>query len=538
MRWPFLFGRASVAKGLPKSQAPVPVREWASLPPIQRVVGEPRLTAPTTEFLDSLAGTHEPDTALAPLGHLVSLEGPSGLVGGLTRHVEVYAPSHELVGRPTPRREATAQRRLSSAEEAAVEPASDVEPEPEPEPSTMTFAAIDEPVPHRAPLTRMTDSGADAVLRLAMPRPAQTNLATIDHGPASDAPAPEIARSATAQRLTLGQSRRLGLGAPLSQRRPPPSVQRSVDTTSLGLAPPDRTARADRAESGSGLEIQPANHEQEVPLPPAMERIGPVAGAMIQRRAEREADGPAPAAGLRLVPAAGSAPIETPMAPDRAAIQRAVAWPLPPLFPRPGSAPTVPLVSSRPPLMTVRPESGSDEVATGGPAPMMLQRLPAFTPGEPALPVAPAGIAPAPPYRERATPDMPSPRAPLTLAPVVPAVQRVHPAVQDFVAYSPFATTPSLTASTHPAAAVSRFPVQREVSAGEAPSPEPTVASSPVAGAASAGASAGAALAEAVGPSEKELDELARKLHDRISLNLRRDLLIQRERAGMVTDLR
>jgi hypothetical protein len=40
------------------------------------------------------------------------------------------------------------------------------------------------------------------------------------------------------------------------------------------------------------------------------------------------------------------------------------------------------------------------------------------------------------------------------------------------------------------------------------------------------------------GQSEKELDELARKLYDRIRYHLRSELLIDRERAGVLTDLR
>jgi hypothetical protein len=77
--------------------------------------------------------------------------------------------------------------------------------------------------------------------------------------------------------------------------------------------------------------------------------------------------------------------------------------------------------------------------------------------------------------------------------------------------------------------------VQREVVAGEvAPAPEAAAGSAAVATAASAGVEAAAPS----GQSDKDLDELARKLHDRISLRLRRDLLIERERAGLVTDLR
>ncbi len=44
----------------------------------------------------------------------------------------------------------------------------------------------------------------------------------------------------------------------------------------------------------------------------------------------------------------------------------------------------------------------------------------------------------------------------------------------------------------------------------------------------------------AVGPggSEKDLDDLARRLYDRIRLRLTRELLVDRERAGALTDLR
>jgi len=52
--------------------------------------------------------------------------------------------------------------------------------------------------------------------------------------------------------------------------------------------------------------------------------------------------------------------------------------------------------------------------------------------------------------------------------------------------------------------------------------------------AAGAGAIAGASPEQ----SDRDLDELARKLHDRISARIRYDLLVDRERAGMVTDLR
>ena len=530
MRWPFLFGRASVEQGLPKPQSRAPVREWAALPAIQRVLGEPQLTASTSDFVRSLAGTHDPALSLEPLGHHVSPEAPPGLVTGIARTVDVYAPSGALIARPRPRRAAAVQATTSSPGERA-------EPTVEAEPIPMTFAAIDEPVHIGAPLTRMADPEADTVLRQSTWRRAPDLSAGTKQQPVGDGPAPEAVRAVTAQRLSLGQSRRQGLGAPLPHRPKPAAVQRSVDSSPLELAPPARATREDHVAAPPGMGVQAAHRSEESSSVPAAEPIAPIARAMSLRPAVPEAGDVPPPAELFLAPVAAPAPFEAPLAPDRAVIQRAVASPLPPLFSPPASTPTAPIVSGRPPLLTVRRASGPEEVATGEVQPVMVQRLPAVTPGEPALAIPVAGIAPAAvpaAYPEIAASSARSTRALPPLAPMVGTVQRVHPAAQDFVAYSPFVTMPRPSTPMPLASAVLVSPVQREMANGESPSPEPAAASAPVA----AAASAGTAAAEAPGQSDKDLDELARKLHDRISLHLRRDLLIQRERAGMVTDLR
>ncbi len=54
--------------------------------------------------------------------------------------------------------------------------------------------------------------------------------------------------------------------------------------------------------------------------------------------------------------------------------------------------------------------------------------------------------------------------------------------------------------------------------------------------AAGTGAPGGAAGAPGSPTAEKELDDLARRLYDRIGLRLRRDLLVERERAGALVD--
>src|SRR5262249_1662734 len=115
------------------------------------------------------------------------------------------------------------------------------------------------------------------------------------------------------------------------------------------------------------------------------------------------------------------------------------------------------------------------------------------------------------------------------LAPPAPSVQRVAPAPQDFVAFSPF-TTPAPASSQRPASAPGGAAGRAGAAGAAAPGAEPPAAPAP---AAPPAAGPEAAISPS-GHSEKDLDELARKLHDRISLHLRRDLLIQRERAGMV----
>jgi hypothetical protein len=54
---------------------------------------------------------------------------------------------------------------------------------------------------------------------------------------------------------------------------------------------------------------------------------------------------------------------------------------------------------------------------------------------------------------------------------------------------------------------------------------------------AGAAAGGGSPFAHASKPTERELEELARQLYARIGRRLRRELLVDRERAGMAMDL-
>ena len=60
----------------------------------------------------------------------------------------------------------------------------------------------------------------------------------------------------------------------------------------------------------------------------------------------------------------------------------------------------------------------------------------------------------------------------------------------------------------------------------------------PAEGPAVSAAASSAAAAAAPGDSEKDMDELAGKLYDRLRSRLRSELLIDRERAGLLTDWR
>jgi hypothetical protein len=540
MRWPFFFGRAAAAKG-PQTPGPRPMRrEWASLPVIQRAGGEPELTAATAAFVRSLAGTHDPDLSLEPLGHHISLEGPSGLVTGLARSVDTYSPSSEMVGRPRPRRDTTVQARILAAEDssatAAVEYALGDQLT---DPAMMSFAAIDEPVQVGKPLTRMADPEASAVLGFAMPRSVAAEPATPVNEPVRAKPGTEpAAPPVTAQRLTLGQTRRLGLGAPLSQQRAT-TVQRSVETPALDLAPPAPAVRPDHADTGPEPESRAVAAEGDEIPGPAFERIARISGGTIQRAGAPDAGVAEPAGELPLAGPAAAA-VKAGPALEHAVIQRVVATPLPPIYSRPAPPPTVPIASERPPLLTVRRAPGSAEAPADSIGPVEVQRLPVALQGEaPAVTRAfelPPSLAPVG-FREvvSAVAPPPSVRPMPPLAPPAPAVQRVGHIAQDFVAFSPFATAPPPLPAQRATSFIEGPAVQREVTAGEAPAPAPGEASAPVvAGSAGAGPAAG----ESPGRSDKDLDELGRKLYDRISLQLRRDLLIQRERAGMVTDLR
>src|SRR5213080_264249 len=84
--WPFQRKvEAPAAEGPRPVPAPVIRRDWAGLPPIQRIVGAHPLTAPSDQFSDDLATHQDPSVTTDTMGHQVSADAPPGLVLALAR---------------------------------------------------------------------------------------------------------------------------------------------------------------------------------------------------------------------------------------------------------------------------------------------------------------------------------------------------------------------------------------------------------------------------------------------------------------------
>ena len=85
--WPFRrkAEASPAAAGPPPVPGPVIRRDWVGLPPIQRLIGEHPLTAPSERFSDDLATHHDPSVSAGTMGHQVSAEAPAGIVLALVR---------------------------------------------------------------------------------------------------------------------------------------------------------------------------------------------------------------------------------------------------------------------------------------------------------------------------------------------------------------------------------------------------------------------------------------------------------------------
>src|SRR2546425_5351389 len=225
--WPF--GReveAPAAEGPRPVPAPIIRRDWVGLRPIQRLVGAHPLTAPNDRFRDDLTTHQDPSVSSNQMGHQVSAEAPPGLVLALVRPT-TRSDGPAMIPRPRVQRRAAGA--VAESGEWDGDEAAPIEARSSPLPTSIQRVAIIErpvvtPVADQPLLTALAPD-AHPVPVMSKPRRTAAPM-SFDMPPngANDSADPPVGQPAP--RLTLGQARRLGLGAAIN-KVPDRSVQRS-----------------------------------------------------------------------------------------------------------------------------------------------------------------------------------------------------------------------------------------------------------------------------------------------------------------------
>ena len=234
--WPF--GRkveAPAAEGPRPVPAPVIRRDWVGLPPIQRFVGAHPLTAPSDRFRDDLTTHQDPSVSSDTMGHQVSAEAPPGLVLALARPT-TRSDGPAMIPRPRVQRSvagAVAESGEWEGDEAVPEL---TRPTPLPA-SAHTVAARELPVVAPEPaVRRLISLPPDAEPAPVPSSPQRSRAVPAPLTMSTQADEPSAMPPASAPRLTLGQSRRMGLGAPI-KHVPDHSVQRAATELPLAILP-------------------------------------------------------------------------------------------------------------------------------------------------------------------------------------------------------------------------------------------------------------------------------------------------------------
>jgi len=286
--WPFRPAQRSPAgsEAAPSGNGASPPRgekgAWRRLPPLGETIGPPPLVAPARPFAEALAASNPPPAALQPLSHGHSLEAPRGIVVGVAR--PTAAPSGP--GLPKAVQRSPMGRRSTKA--AGPDETTEVSPAPEPGPPPVPVgSSTPTPAPAVSEPVRRLSVASDVVR--AAPKPLTVASLPVNAGPrpgtigqarsAGSAPAhaPELARSpepaaavqrgpvelaptpaaapSDAPRMTLGQARRLGLGAPIGGG---PVVSGVPRPSSIRVAAPTRPPGAALAASApAGIQRAP-----------------------------------------------------------------------------------------------------------------------------------------------------------------------------------------------------------------------------------------------------------------------------------------
>lgn len=681
--WPFR--RKENSPSAAPIAAPVIRSDWKKMPALQRAIGEHPLTAPGEPFAGALATRSDPSVVSRTLGHHVTADAPPGLVLAVGSF-STRSDGPAMMARPrVQRRAATAADAVDTTEVDAADMAAG--PPLRPLPTTggaqadvlATSASV---AAQPAATTPVVQTYRRELPVVATAEPAGGNLTglapdvmPVPVGPGrrfdvqrsvapsiSPAQAPETVPMAPQElggapaKLTLGQSRRLGLGAPLRQV-PPGSVQRSTagpespiqqaaSPTQQAASPTTREAVAPTGLPPSGtdaagalpVKVTPVERASVPPgsvtskslqkLPaipeaksaaagtdsaafsaqpgstrspwqvslaspgsltrpgwsgsptaahdagePALElplqrviREAPLQGSVPEALPAQEPGSVAPAADTPAIETTGvgtDSPTQAqPLAPPVRHIQRADTespasspqarnlrpvsiqgfsdWPATVPESGPADRQALPLVarSVNTPSrgLTNRDQAGSlseltpvsgFSVSSAGPAETPAQRVASNT--------RPLGLAvqrlAAEPSPIRATPRS----LPLAPVPTMASIQRAQVAamesVQTAIAEStvPFAFKADTSGRSVARLAMNLQRVEEE----------PAIAAGPTLSSATASSAAASPPGQATsGSTESEMDALAGKLYERIRCRLKSELLIDRERAGLLTDLR
>ncbi|GAA1304666.1 hypothetical protein [Saccharothrix xinjiangensis] len=230
--WPFR--RREEVPGTP---AALPVRrgDWRSAPPIRRVVPDHPLVNPVERFSGSLTSWRSP-AHLAPLGHRVDVDEPSGVVEGVVQRV-VEPPTGEGRARAAESGAPLVGARTHPVPHPVPHPAPRPLPQPTPvdgahpaEPLAEPLSPIPAPAP-TAPSTPRRGLGLPITARGDTGGTDPPPVQRIEFGPpprASGPPPPEVGPPRVARRDTgppdpIGAANPVEPGATPSRRTGPPA---------------------------------------------------------------------------------------------------------------------------------------------------------------------------------------------------------------------------------------------------------------------------------------------------------------------------
>ena len=612
--WPFRRKAEAARAGGPQPvPAPVIRRDWVGLRPIQRLIGAHPLTAPSDRFSDDLATHHDPSVSSDTMGHQVSAEAPAGLVLALARPT-TRSDGPAMIPRPRVQRRETGAVAESGEWDGDAAAPDTTRPTPVPA-SAPAVAARELPVvTQEAPLQRLTALPADAE---PMPAPPRARAITTPFAISRQSDDPADLSGSPAPRLSLGQSRRLGLGAPIKQvsdrtaqrsavepvrdRSPeteasvPPShgplpalpqrERESLALTPMDLAPsasqPTPSVRRAETPQDAGEEprldlplarrsavqspsIEPAVSTADEPITaaqgqpalPVQTKLAEISAPVRESSMTSQSTASPPPMATDVLARVSPEREHTPAASDRpTALVPGAAIPTLPLARQPSvrgwtapatpgwaTAATAPVIGARPLTAAASLQRFAQALALPQPAASGLAL--AQSPREVSQPTVDerTEIGEALEAETRSTSDL-MPSAPAHREDWARSVPQAANAWSP-AASLPLAPTRALTVQRAAGPSVAEAVDEPEAEAPmlqgvwyDAPAPG---ASSGVSTASptSAGPAIGAAQSPGQAAAETDMDELAGRLYDRIRTRLKSELLVDRERAGFLTDLR